>query len=103
MEAEFKEYLHNVLTETLYLAAREEYERHIAPEPEKLNSVAQERQYLREVEKTAKRYAAEAVGELEKKGLHSHGALLSNQLVVKETMGTLQQRMFQELSVGRQT
>ena len=103
MEPEFKKYLLNVLAETLYLAGKEEYQRHIAAEPEKPNSATQERQYLKELEKTAKRYAAEAIDELENKGLHSHGALLSKQGAVKETMGVLQQKMFDELSAGQKT
>ena len=103
MESEFKRYLLKILTDTLYLAAKEEYERHIAAEPEKGDSVSQERQYLKELEKTAKRYAAEAIDELERKGLHSHGALLSKHAAVKETMGILQQKMFDELSAGRKT
>jgi hypothetical protein len=101
LEPEFKRYLLDVLTDTLYISAKEEYERHVAAEPEKLNSEPQERQYLKELERTAKRYAAEAIDELESKGLHSHGALLSNQAIVKETMGILQRKMFDELSAGR--
>jgi ribosome-binding protein aMBF1 (putative translation factor) len=100
LDAEFKQFLLGVLTKTLYIAGKEEYQRHVAAEPEKPNSASQERKYLKELEKIASKYAARAVSALEKKGLKSHADMLNKQQQVKKTMGVLQTKMFAELSAS---
>jgi predicted nucleic acid-binding OB-fold protein len=100
LEPEFKQFLLGVLTKTLYIAGKEEYQRHVAEAPEKRNSASRERRYLSELEKISGKYAAKAVSELEKRGFQSHADMLNKQKQVKKTMGTLQARMFAELSAS---